>query len=417
MQLHKRFTNEQVKTIFKGYCEKTLSIYEVLDLLGIKRSRFFLVLKKYRKNPRRFSLKYKRHTPAKISQKAEKKIKEVLIEDYRLVVNPQIPITHYNYSAIRDRLTEQKVNISLPTIINRAKQYGYYQPRKKRKAVHDREVITTAIGALIQHDASIHLWSPYAREKWTLITSLDDYSRKLLYGDFVLSETTWAHIRAAKQLITSYGIPLRYYVDSLRIFRFVAHGKSIWVNQTTHTDEVNPQWKKAVESAGSQVIYALSPQAKGKIERPYRWLQDRIVRICAREKISDINPAREVLRFELDRYNNRQVHSTTKEIPSIRFENAKRKGNNLFRPFSIPKSYTHLNDVFCLREKRTTDTYRKISLWNQTVQLKKVPQHEEVIIHIVPDRKRQVISLRIWWKDKLVFRSTYPKTAFPRVHF
>ena len=81
--------------------------------------------------------------------------------------------------------------------------------------------MTTAIGALIQHDASHHRWSPYARGKWTLITSLDDFSRKILYADFFEQETTWAHIKAAETLTRNYGIPLRYYVDSLRVFRFV----------------------------------------------------------------------------------------------------------------------------------------------------------------------------------------------------
>jgi hypothetical protein len=73
---------------------------------------------------------------------------------------------------------------------------------------------------------------------------------------------------------------------------------------------------------GVKVIFALSPQAKGKVERPYRWMQDRIVRICCLEKISDVDGARSVLYEELDRYNNHQVHSTTEEIPAIRFERA-----------------------------------------------------------------------------------------------
>ena len=70
------------------------------------------------------------------------------------------------------------------------------------------------------------------------------------------------------------------------------------------------------------VTYALSPQAKGKIERPYRWLQDRIVRTCALERISSFEEARTVLKEEVHRYNHLQVHSTTGEIPAIRFDNA-----------------------------------------------------------------------------------------------
>ena len=62
---------------------------------------------------------------------------------------------------------------------------------------------------------------------------------------------------------------------------------------------------------GVDVSYALSPQAKGKIERPYRWLQDRIVRTCALENITTSEECRTVLKEEVNRYNNHQVHSTT----------------------------------------------------------------------------------------------------------
>jgi hypothetical protein len=106
---------------------------------------------------------------------------------------------------------------------------------------------------------------------------------------------------------------------------------------------------------GVGVIYALSPQAKGKIERPYRWLQDRIVRTCAREKLTHIDEVRGILREEVDRYNNHQVHSTTKEVPSIRFENARRQGNSLFRPFHCLLS-THPQRTSSVCERREPST-------------------------------------------------------------
>ena len=162
----------------------------------------------------------------------------------------------------------------------RAKDFGCHQPHPKKKA-HDCEVVTTAIGALIQHDASHHRWSPYARERWALITSLDDFSRKILYADLLEQETTWAHIKASQALMEAYGIPLRYYVDSLRVFRFVQGRDSFWRRHILQTDEADPQWRQVMKILGVDVSYALSPQAKGKVERPYRWLQDRIVRTCA----------------------------------------------------------------------------------------------------------------------------------------
>jgi hypothetical protein len=75
-----------------------------------------------------------------------------------LIDNPDLPISDYNFLAMRDRLKTKGFTVSATTITKRAKELGCYQPHRKHK-VHDREVITTGIGALIQHDASTHRWS------------------------------------------------------------------------------------------------------------------------------------------------------------------------------------------------------------------------------------------------------------------
>ena len=168
---------------------------------------------------------------------------------------------------------------------------------------------------------------------------------------------------------------------------------------------------------GIDVTYALSPQAKGKIERPYRWLQDRIVRTCAIEKLTAIEEVRAVLREELDRYNNHQVHSTTGEVPSIRFEKARKEGKSLFRPFALPKPYTSTKDVFCLREKRMVNGYRRISLFNHEIVAPNVPLREDVEVHLIPDIQREAFEVRIWWDNRLVQSVTYPLKEFPRVQF
>jgi len=84
-------------------------------------------------------------------------------------------------------------------------------------------------------------------------------------------------------------------------------------------------------------------------------LQDRIVRTCAIEKLVTIEEVRPVLKEEINRYNNHQVHSTTGEVPSIRFEKAREEGNSLFRPSVLPKPYTSTKDISCLGEKRVVN--------------------------------------------------------------
>jgi len=109
-------------------------------------------------------------------------------------------------------------------------------------------------------------------------------------------------------------------------------------------------WKKVLQECRIELRYALSPQAKGKIERPPGWLQDRVVRTCARKNVKTIGHARKLLGLEKPRYNNLQVHSTTGEIPVMRFRRALKEKRTLFRPFEVPPPFRSTKDVFSLFE-------------------------------------------------------------------
>jgi len=414
-QVHRRFTDDQVRALLQAYCRGGIRSALLQEALGIQKTQFFALLKDYRRDPERFSIRYARASRQRLLAEVEARIESELLCEKRLVDDPQLPISSYNYTVLRNRLLDDGIEVSLTTIIARARALGCHRARPPHKA-HDREVQTEAIGALVQHDASIHLWSPFATEKWTLITSIDDYSRKLLFADFVSRETTWAHIQAAAALIQECGLPLCYYVDSLRIFRFVQGRDSVWRNHVLQTDDADPQWRQLMRVLNINVTHALSPQAKGKVERPYRWLQDHIVRTCARENLSQLNQVREVLRDEVNRYNNRQVHSTTKEIPRLRYERAMTQGLSLFRPFKIPAPFTSLDDIFCLRMIRVVSTYRRIKVANQDIPLPSVPAHESVELHLVPNETTNSMSIRIWWNVKLVHTTVLPLNIF-RVHF
>ena len=402
-QLHKRFSDSQVRSLLESYTKKEIEISYILSILGIGRSRFFDILKSYKKDKENFSIGYSRKKPNnRIEDGVEDDILAELYMDSRLIADKSNTVRGYNYSYVKDRLlTRYGHKVSLPTIIDRAKKYGFYQ-KKKKKAAHEREVLSNYAGELLQHDSSHHKWSPYAKEKWYLVTTLDDYSRKILYGDFVQSESSWSHIEAAEYVCLKYGIPFSYYVDCHSIFRFVQGRDSFWRNHIKVTDEAEPQFKQVLDELSIKVIYALSPQAKGKIERPYRWLQDRIVRTCAREGISDIADAREVLSSELKRYNSHQVHSTTGEIPDIRFYRAIDDKRSLFREFVIPSPFTSIKDIFALRDKRVVSPYRKISIRNLKLPVSGVPPRERVTLRISPDKDTGLAEIRFWYDKKFV---------------
>ena len=359
-QLHKRFTSEQIKELLERYLKNEIERKYIQAILGIKKRRFFMLLKRYKENPQHFTTQYQRTTPPRIiSPEIEHNILRELIIDKEIIQNREIPLKSYNYSYIKDRLREMyHQKVSLPTIIDRAKKHGFYLKKPKR-TLHDRKVLTRYVGELIQHDASHHLWAPAAQEKWYLITSLDDYSRLLLYAILVKKETSWTHILALQTVILRYGLPYAYYVDSHSIFRFVQGRDSIWRKHYLLTDEATPQWKQVLEDCNVKVIHSLSPQARGKIERPYGWLQDRLIRTCVREDVTDIQQAQRVLNQELRRYNHQQVHSTTQEIPYLRFQRALKEKQSLFREFKIRLPFQSVKDIFCLRMDRIVDSYKK----------------------------------------------------------
>lgn len=405
-QLHKRLSEEQVKVILESYLSKEISVSSALENLQIKRARFFRLLKRYQDSPDTFTIlpPKKTNSHSKISKDAETAIVKELKKEQQLILNKDIPIRFYNYSAVRDDLLQKhNVKVSVPTIITRAKAAGFYIPKPEKK-VHDREVITNFAGEIIQHDSSLHLWSPFMDRKMYLITSIDDYSRFLLYAELFLTESSWWHICAIESVVLAHGSPLKYYPDQHSIFRFVRERDKFTPWHTAHkfTDDVETQFKQVLKDCGTDLIYALSPNAKGKIERPYQWLQDRIVRTCGKEHITEPEDVRKVLKELVYQYNNVWVHSTTKEIPAVRFDHAIHTGQTLFKPFIIKPPFSSSKDIFALRDQRVVDNYRKISFHNLEITVPGVPQRNTVDLRVVPNSQPGIAEVRIWFKDKLV---------------
>ena len=91
--MHKNFTDGQVKSLLKGYLDKEIKINYILQMLNIKRSRFFELLVKYRKDPASFSIQYERKTiNRKIDPDIEKNIVKELKIEKDLIKNKDIPI-------------------------------------------------------------------------------------------------------------------------------------------------------------------------------------------------------------------------------------------------------------------------------------------------------------------------------------
>lgn len=416
--IHKKFTTEQVKELLQKYINKEVERKYLQEILGIGRSRFFEIIQNFRNNPKGFSVEYNRSSEEKrIDPEIQKNILKELTIDKKAIKNKDVPLYKYNYSYIKKRLeTTYGQTTGLSTIIRYAKANDFYLPKRKKPKSHDREILTSHAGELIQHDASYHLWAPDAGVKWCLITSLDDYSRFMLHAQLVEQESTWPHIQALQSVVLKHGTPRAYYTDCHSIFRYIKGRDQRHMSFQKFTDDVDPQWKKVIKDCNIKPIYALSPQAKGKIERPYGWLQDHLVRTCIRENVKDIKHAQRILNFERERYNYKQVHSTTLEIPSRRFNSALKAKKSLFRNWSIPKPFLSLRDIFALHCNRFIDNYHSVSIRPIRVKLPNVESRQPVDIRIYilsPD----FYELRFWYHGKLIKVIRQKIKDFLPIHF
>lgn len=120
-----------------------------------------------------------------------------------------------------------------------------------------------------------------------------------------------------------------------------------------------------------------------------------------REDITDIRQAQKILGQEIHQYNYHRIHSTTKEIPHLRLQNALENGVSLFRNFNVKQPYQSAKDIFCLRINRTVDAYRKISINKMAFKVNKVNPYEKINIRIYL-MNNGLAELRFWCNERLI---------------
>ena len=124
--LRKLFSADQVKEVFRRYLARQIGVDQASAMLKIRSRQFFKLLKLYRDRPESFSLQYTRKTPPRrIDAKAEAKITQELKKETEIIRDKRNPVRFYNYSYVKEILEKKhKVQVSLPTIIDRAKKMG-----------------------------------------------------------------------------------------------------------------------------------------------------------------------------------------------------------------------------------------------------------------------------------------------------
>ena len=200
-------------------------------------------------------------------------------------------------------------------------------------------------------------------------------------------ETSFDHLSVARKTVEDYDLPLAYYVDEHSIFRFVKH-KGIHVTYTVGEDEGKIQFKRALESLGIGVIYAHSPEAKGKIEKQFDYFQRRLPFLCQKYKVVKISKAEKILDELISFYNEKHVHEETHETPNERYKKGIREGKSRLRRLSED---IDLDYVFSIHHQKKVKKDRTISFGGERWKVGKFPK-DTVTVCFIPKRKIMIFK-------------------------
>lgn len=178
---------------------------------------------------------------------------------------------------------------------------GLWKPtRKKTPVIHELRDRRASEGELVQVDGSPHHWFEDRGPSCTLLVYIDDATGKLLHLAFAKSETTSAYFTATKEYLEKHGKPLAFYVDRHGVFR-VNTTKAL----TARIEDSNgkTQFGRAMDELGIELIFANSPQAKGRVEKANQTLQDRLVKELRLQHINTMEEANQFLPHFIDEFN------------------------------------------------------------------------------------------------------------------
>lgn len=291
-------------------------------------------------------LRPKQPSNRKIADSLKEQVKNLYRQTYY-----DFNIRHFN-----DKLREvHEIDLSYETIRQILVSAGIHSPKKK-KVVHRRRRRMPRAGLLIQMDSSEHNWLPFIKEKWSLTATIDDATSKVPFAQFYPSDGVFNNMEAIRKTIEKEGLFCALYADKASHFTTTRYGG---LHVTVAQEQDDTQIERALQEIGITFIGANSPQAKGRIERLFRTLQDRLIKELRLHNIKNYHQANQFLQnYFLDDHNKR--FAKTQNVESS------------YKP--LPKD-SNLDLIFCKKYQRTVN-------FDNTMQV------QGVVIQIPPSKYR-----------------------------
>jgi transposase len=213
--------------------------------------------------------------------------------------------TGFNDHHLTEKLNEiEGFSLSRETLRRLLRKEGLGSPRKRRAPAHrQRRPRVAREGELLQLDGSPHDWLEGRGPRLTALGMQDDATGKILSAQFFVSETTEGYFHLLQRLLRRCGVPTAFYGDRSGVF---VRNDDYWTLEEELVGQRQPtQFGRALSQLGITFIAAQSPQAKGRVERLWGVLQDRLCSELRLAQATDLDSANGVLRRFITDYNRR----------------------------------------------------------------------------------------------------------------
>lgn len=246
-----------------------------------------------------------------------------------------------------EKLAERDgLRVSRETLRSWMSDAGLWLSRKQRRTFHQPRLRREAYGELVQIDGSEHRWFEDRGPPCSLLVFVDDATGKLMQLRFVRSESTFSYFEALELYLKDHGAPIAFYSDKHTVFRVPKKDAKGGQGMT--------QFGRALCELNIEILCANSSQAKGRVERMNRTLQDRLVKELRLAGIDTMEAGNAFLPDFVEDYN-------------ARFAIAPARSDDLHRPLNLAAD--RLAAILCKREQRYVGAQLTFSFERQRIML------------------------------------------------
>jgi transposase len=303
----------------------------------------------------------------------------------------------FNHQHMAEELVEQEeLGLSRSSVRRILLGEGVRSPRTRRAPKHrGRRERYAQEGMLLQADGSRHDWLE-GRGPWlTLISSIDDATGKVPFALFRLQEDAQGYFLLMRQIVEKMGRPLAVYHDRHGIFERRPLEQAESLQEQRLGQEPTTQVGRLLKELGIESISARSPQAKGRIERLFGTLQDRLVSELRLAQAKTLEEANRVLQTFLPRFNRRFA------VPSA-------KPGLAYLP--IPAKLK-LDEVFCFKYYRTVGADNVVAFAGQRIQIHPCNGRQSYYRARIEIQERMDGSLRVYYQGQCLATQSAPAEA------